>query len=149
MSKPADWNDAYVWPQPDAPAEEDEAQHYEVTGIQAVSDDHLVPHQPGETFTGVIAPTRRSLLIAGGHLRLVVPETLEDLRAKARELEIPGRSKMSTEELKQAIAEAQAGQAGTSAGPSADPAVQADPADQADTVVMNDSVLAQDQPQEG
>jgi hypothetical protein len=70
MSKPADWNDAYVWPQPDAPAEEDEAQHYEVTGIQAVSDDHLVPHQPGETFTGVIAPTRRSLLIAGGHLRL-------------------------------------------------------------------------------
>jgi hypothetical protein len=128
-SKPADWNDAYVWPQPGEAEVPHETKEYEVTGTASVDG-----HAPGTTFSAALDPTREGLLLAGGHLR--VKESLEDLKAAARELDISGRSKMSEEELKRAVEEARAAQQTATPAeqvnptllhPTADPAATADP----------------------
>lgn len=95
--KPADWNDAYVWPPPDQPHLGEDAVEYEVVGETSVDG-----HAPGEKFKASLSEDRRRLLL-GSHLALVAPDSFRELQAKARELDIPGRSGMDKAELQQAV----------------------------------------------
>jgi hypothetical protein len=104
--KPADWNDAYVWPQPDD-IPEPTPEEFIVTGTQEVDG-----HKPGEIFTAYIEPDRRAMLVEFGHLgvRPVGEDerTVEELKDAARDLKIKGFSTLSKEELATAVDEAQA-----------------------------------------
>jgi hypothetical protein len=130
IDKPADWNEALVWPQPDVEPHGPDEQEFENTGTSIVDG-----HSPGERWTASIEPARLALLLSGGHVQVVAGDTREDLLAKAKELGIAGRSKMSKEELQAAVEDAVAQQAQQTQQSTAD--------------TSNASVLAQDQPPEG
>lgn len=99
--KPTDWNDAFVWPQPPGDSEDPRAEEFEVVGVTSVDG-----HAPGSRFRAVIDDARKHLLFQGGHVALVAPDTLDELREKARELDIKGRSKMDRDDLERAVEEA-------------------------------------------
>lgn len=79
---------------------------YRVTGEAEVHET-----RPGDTFEGALPAGQEAALIAGRHIELADEgpgpegETKEELLARARDLEIEGRSAMSKDELLAAIAE--------------------------------------------
>jgi hypothetical protein len=86
------------------------AETFEVTGTAAWYDQTGGAHAPGARFDATIPEPQRSLLIQAGTLTVVPPAeevaeetTLEELQATARELDITGRSKMTKEQLAEAI----------------------------------------------
>lgn len=98
---PPNWNPALVWPQPEEPVVPADAEEFEVTGVQAVDG-----HAPGTRFKAVLSETRRALLLEGGHISLVLPDTVTELREEAKDLDIEGRSKMDKAKLAEAVEEA-------------------------------------------
>lgn len=115
---PADWNPALVWPQP-GDETGPETEEFRVIGTTSVDG-----HAPGTTFTAIMSDDRKALLL-GSHLELVVPDSVEELREEARELDVKGRSKMTKDELKEAVEKARADQLDNAV---TDPAEQPNPA---------------------
>jgi hypothetical protein len=101
--KPADWNPALVWPQPEQDMTP-QAEEFEVIGETAVDG-----HPPGSRFKAVLDANRKRLLL-GSHLELVAGATLEELQEQAKGLDIKGRSKMDKAQLQEAVEHALAGQ---------------------------------------
>lgn len=131
--KPADWNDAYVWPQPGEEVPPD-AEEFEVVGEASVDG-----HAPGERFKAVISDERKALLL-GSHLELVNPvaeakpkdlaeaHTKEELEAMAERLGVSVKSNANKADLAKAIVAHEKA--------AAEEPVTGDPAEQANPTIL-------------